>query len=205
MSIIWKHCLHVPHYIIRLTAIAAFVYFFFVWSSCQFFYLCWRKKEKICLGIDYFVKYGDGLRSCSFAWDNWLIRRGSRPNHDMHTPYKSIVPAKLQDLRLPPSFTKPSMISTRMSFWLKCFMFLLHVFFIIILFLSQSPPPPLSQKDNVPASFDDSQVLRLWRWAIVGRLVRCLVRLLLRWLIHRANCRAVNKTRSRQRKQEHMV
>ena len=58
--------------------------------------------------IDDFVKDGDGLRSLQFCGDYWRIRRESRPKLDLHTPYTSIVPTKLQDLRLLPSFTKSS-------------------------------------------------------------------------------------------------
>ena len=43
-----------------------------------------------------------------FCGDDRRIRQEPRPNQDMHTPYKSIVPAQLQDLRPSPSFTKSS-------------------------------------------------------------------------------------------------
>ena len=44
-----------------------------------------------------------------FCGDDRRIRQEPRPNQDMHTPYTSIVPAKMQDLRPSPSFTKSSM------------------------------------------------------------------------------------------------
>ena len=44
-----------------------------------------------------------------FCRDDRLIRQEPKPNWDMHTPYKSVVPTILQDLRPSPSFTKSSM------------------------------------------------------------------------------------------------
>ena len=43
-----------------------------------------------------------------FCGDYWRIRQEAWPNQDMHTPYMSVVPAKMQDLRPSPSFTKSS-------------------------------------------------------------------------------------------------
>ena len=57
---------------------------------------------------DFHVKDGDGLRSCSFAGMHVLIRPRS-------SPYMSIVPAKLQDLRPSPSFTKSSIRGLNLS------------------------------------------------------------------------------------------
>ena len=48
-----------------------------------------------------------------FCGDYWRISRESRPNQDMHTPYTSVVPAKLQDLRPSPSFTKSSLLNSK--------------------------------------------------------------------------------------------
>ena len=49
-----------------------------------------------------------------FCGDDRRIRQEPRPNLDMHTPYTSVVPAKMQDLRPSPSFAKSSMMSSGM-------------------------------------------------------------------------------------------
>ena len=54
---------------------------------------------------------------CGTAVD--VIRRESRPNQDMHMPYKSTVPAKLQDPRPSPSFTKSSIAQGWCNAWQK--------------------------------------------------------------------------------------
>ena len=55
-----------------------------------------------------FCKDGDGLRSWRFAWTLRHVRQESRPTCSlcMQEPCKSIVPAKLKDLKPSPSVTK---------------------------------------------------------------------------------------------------
>ena len=63
------------------------------------------------VAIDDFVKDGDGLRSCIFfCGDNRRIRSMHVLIRPRLLPYRSIVHAKLQDLRPSPSFTKSSIL-----------------------------------------------------------------------------------------------